>query len=205
MADYRRMEFKEALKRGLYDFEIARNWYRNVCSPDNGGPGMHHDLVFDFIRDSALLIAPFTPHFSEHIWQNILGEKTTVQSASFPRPISGIDAVALQQLEYMRGVVDSLRSAEAILSRRKGKSKAGAEPAYDPAKPKAARIYVATEFPAWQNQCVELVKQAWDEKANIVDDTLLRKELDAAGLSKDKQAMPFCQVFKVRRGKDFMD
>jgi len=190
------MEYKEALKRGLYDFEIARNWYRSVTSPDNGGPGLHGDLVFTWIRNNALLIAPFTPHFSEHVWKNILGETTSVQKASFPQPSQSVDPIKLQEIEYMRGVVDSMRSAEAVLSKRKGKA-AKTGPTFDPSKPKSARVYVATEFPEWQNKGVELVRSAWNEQEGTIDDAKLRQALDAAGLSKDKKAMPFCQSFKV--------
>jgi leucyl-tRNA synthetase len=190
------MEYKEALKRGLYDFEIARNWYRLVTSPDNGGPGPHGDLIFAWIRSNALLIAPFTPHFSEHVWKNVLGETTSVQKAAFPRPSQDVDRVKLQEIEYMRGVVDNMRSAEAVLSKRKGKAKVAA--AFDSTKPKSARVYVATDFPDWQNKCTNLVREAWNEAEGTVDDAKLRQSLDAAGLSKDKKAMPFCQAFKVR-------
>lgn len=190
-----RMEYKEALKRGLYDFEIARNWYRLVTSPDNGGPGLHEALTFSWIRSNALLLAPFTPHFSEHIWQNILGETSSIQSARFPEPSGPIDQVRLQQVEYMRGVVDNMRSAEAVLSKRKGKAKVAS--GFDPAKPKNARVYVASEFPDWQTKCVDLVKASWNETTGIIDEIKLRQELDAAGLSKDKKAMPFCQSFKA--------
>jgi len=195
-ADSCRMEYKEALKRGLYDFEIARNWYRSVTSPDNGGPGLHGDLVFAWIRNNALLIAPFTPHFSEHVWKNILEETSSVQKASFPRPSQSVDPIKLQEIEYMRGVVDSMRSAEAVLSKRKGKA-AKSGPVFEPSKPKSARVYVATEFPAWQTKGVELVREAWNEQEGTIDDAKLRQALDAAGLSKDKKAMPFCQSFKV--------
>jgi leucyl-tRNA synthetase len=197
-ADPPRMEYKEALKRGLYDFEIARNWYRSVTSPENGGPGLHGDLIFSWIRNNALMIAPFTPHFSEHVWKNILGETASVQKASFPQPSQAVDPVKLQEIDYMRGVVDSMRSAEAVLSKRKGKA-AKTAPAFDPSKPKSARVYVATEFPDWQNKGVELVRDAWNEQEGTIDDVRLRQALDAAGLSKDKKAMPFCQSFKVRR------
>lgn len=189
------MEYKEALKRGLYDFEIARNWYRLVTSPDNGGPGPHVDLIFAWIKSNALMVAPFTPHFSEHVWQDVLGETTSVQTASFPKPSGPVDRVRLQQIEYMRGVVDNMRSAEAVLSKKKGKAKVVTS--FDPAKPKSARVYVATDFPDWQNQCVSLVQAAWNKDAGTVDEGQLRKELDSAGLSKDKKAMPFCQAFKV--------
>lgn len=190
------MEYKEALKRGLYDFEIARNWYRSVTSPDNGGPGPHGDLIFAWIRSNALMLAPFTPHFSEHVWKNVIGETASVQTAPFPRPSKSVDPIKLQEIEYMRGVVDSMRSAEAVLAKRKGKAKVAATP-FDPSKPKSARVYVATEFPDWQNKGVELVREAWNEQDGTIDDAKLRQSLDAAGLSKDKKAMPFCQSFKV--------
>jgi leucyl-tRNA synthetase len=188
------MEYKDALKRGLYDFELARNWYRSVCHPENGGEGMHHDLVFTYIRNSALLLTPFTPHYSEHIWHDILGETSSVQNAPFPRASGKTDPAVLQQLDYMRAAVDSLRSAEAMASKKKGKGKVGA---YDPAKPKRARIYVATVYPEWQNKCVEVVRSAWDEKTNAFDDAKMRKGLDEGGLIKDKRVMPYCQTFKV--------
>lgn len=193
-----RMEFKEALKRGLYDFEIARNWYRAVSNPENGGAGMHHDLVFDYIRRSALLIAPFTPHYSEHIYQNIVGEKGSIQTAAFPRASAQPNPAVIAQLEYMRGVVDSIRSAEALLTRKKGKGKAAG--AYDPANPKSARVFVAKDFPEYQAKCVEVIKGVWDESSRKVDDAKLKDELVKAGLIKDKKAMPFVQTFKVSPG-----
>ena len=191
-----RMEYKYALKRGLYDFENARNWYRQVCEPDNGGEGMHHDLVFEYIRTNALLIAPFTPHYSEYIWQKLLGETTTVQTAPFPKPSGPVDPILIQRADYQKAVLDGFRSAEATMSKRKGKAKASGA-VYDPSKPKSARVFVATEFPEWQNKCVELVQSCWDEASNTVDDAKLKGEMEKAGLIKDKRAMPFSQTFKV--------
>lgn len=191
------MEFKTALKLGLYDYEIARNWYRTVSSIDNGGAGMHHDIVFKWIRNNALILAPFTPHFSEHVWQTVLGESSSVQNARFPEVISADNASTLQQLDYMRGVVDSIRSAESLMSRRKGgKAKSDIAP-YDPSRPKCARIYVASDFPAWQKDCVKIIRGAWYAETNSFDDGKLRADLSTAGLAKDKKVMPFCQGLKV--------
>ncbi|KAL7419352.1 cytosolic leucyl tRNA synthetase [Cryptotrichosporon argae] len=192
---FEKMEYRLATKSGLYDFEQARNWYRSVCQPESGGEGMHRDLVFDWIRTGALLIAPYTPHYSEHILRNVLGESDSVQTTAFPRASAPIDAVALEQLTYLRGVVDNMRSAEAQAARKKGKG-AAAVAEFDPAKPKHARIYVADVFPDWQNTCVDILKAAYDEKSNTVDEPAMRKALGEAGLGKDKRAMPFIQVFK---------
>ncbi|EIW72383.1 hypothetical protein TREMEDRAFT_70706 [Tremella mesenterica DSM 1558] len=196
-AAYDRMEFKNALKSGLYDFENSRNWYRLASDPDNGGPGMHRDLVLDYVRINALLIAPFTPHFSEYVWRKILGETTTVQLAKFPQPSAPVDPTTLQKAEYQRGIVDNMRSAEAAMAKKKGKGKT-AGVTFDPSKPKCARVYVATEFPEWQNRCVELVKRCWNEADNTVDEAKMRSELEKEGLIKDKKAMPFCQNFKKK-------
>jgi leucyl-tRNA synthetase len=104
----------------------------------------------------------------------------------------------------MRGVVDSIRSAEALVSRRKGGKQKAPAPSYDPSKPKQARIYVARDFPEWQNKSVQLVREAWDDASSTIDEAKLRSSLDAAGLNKDKRAMPFCQLFKVRSSEEPM-
>ncbi|WVF70246.1 leucine-tRNA ligase [Kwoniella sp. CBS 6097] len=192
---YDQMEFKHALKSGLYDFENARNWYRLICDPANGGPGMHRDLVFTWIRNNALLISPYTPHFSEHVWKNILDESTSIQSASFPKPsTTPVDQSVLKQADYTRQVVDKLRSAEVQLAKKKAKGKGPAVAPYDPSKPKSARLYVANRFPEWQEKAVALVKEAYDGKE--VDDAKLKTLLQESGLLKDKKVMPFAQTFK---------
>lgn len=193
------MQFKEALKLGLYDFENARNWYRVVSQPENGGQGMHRELLFAWIRANALLLTPFTPHFSEFIWRDILGEESSIQNASFPKPSSTAGTEVLDELVYLRGVVDSVRGAELALGRRKGgKGKAPAGPVFDPSKPKAARIYVATEFPEWQVKTMDIVASAWDDKAGAIDEVAMRKALADAGLNKDKKAMPYVQLLKKK-------
>lgn len=198
---FEQMEYKRALKAGLYDFENARNWYRMVSDPVNGGSGMHRDLVFAWLRAHALLITPFTPHYSEHIWKNVLGETSTIQTTLFPEPSGPIDPAVLEQTEYLRGVVDAIRSAEAQAGKKKGKKAAAA--VYDPSKPKKVRMYVAKNFPEWQEKAVGVIKNhAWDGEK--VDDVKLRKGLEEVGLMKDKKVMPFCQAFKVCSSPSFL-
>jgi leucyl-tRNA synthetase len=64
---YDATNYKSALKTGLFDFQNARNWYRDVA-----GRNVHRDLVFRFIETQALLIAPIAPHWSEYIWRDVL-------------------------------------------------------------------------------------------------------------------------------------
>jgi len=187
--------YKDALKYGFYEFQTARDWYREVTSD----VGMHVDLVVYWIRCAALLATPIAPHFAEHIWMSIFQEPTSIQVALWPTPKEPVDRTVVETAAYMRETIKSIRDAEATLMKRITKSKDKNKSApFDPKKPKSVRIYVATEFPAWQNQCVQVIKDAYSEATNSVDDARVRELLGKAGMLKDKRAMPFVQTFKVR-------
>lgn len=203
---FRSTFYKEALRTGLYEFEAARNWYREVSQPDYDGQGMHSDLIFEWIKLSALLVQPIIPHFSEYVWQEIVGEKDSVQKALWPQ-VEGQGEVAsteeeesvLKQLEYMRGVIGSMRSAESAVAKKKTKGKSVA---YDPSKPRSARIFVATKYPEWQSKVMEVLEGEFTRSSNSeageMEDKEMRKGLEERGLLKDKKAMPFLQAMKVR-------
>src|SRR5277367_3276304 len=67
IAHYDATNYKSALKTGLFDYQNARNWYRDVTGGD-----MHRDLVLRFIETQTLLLAPIAPHWSEYIWREVL-------------------------------------------------------------------------------------------------------------------------------------
>ncbi len=190
------MAFKDALRHGFYTMQTARDWYREVTLPDNGGDGMHADLIFHWIRVSALLVQPIIPHFAEFMWQEILDEPKSIQLAQWPEASTERDDAVLARLEYMRGVLSSMRSAEAMIAKKKGKGKAGIT--FDPSKPRSGRIFVARNFPVWQAQVIDAVRESYEKsKSQGVDDKEVRASLDKLGLAKDKRAMPFMQQFKV--------
>ncbi len=172
--------------------QIARDRYREVTAD----VGMHLDLTLWWIRIAALLVVPIAPHFSEHLWLVILGETRSVHLAQWPTPSEPVDIAVLESGAYIRKTVKAIRDAEASLSKKKGKGKE--TKTYDPTKPKSLRIFVASKFPDWQNQCVEAVQAAYDQKTGAVDDVKVRELLTKAGLIKDKRVMPFAQTFKVR-------
>lgn len=166
---------------------------------------MHADLVKYWIRNAALLVTPIAPHFAEHIWssETILGNSESIQKALWPRPDKEVDRSIIEAGQYMRGLTKTIRDAEASLlkglAKAKGKKTTGAgdKPLYDPKKPKAVRVYVATTFPDWQNTCVGIVQAAYDKALDKVDDAQVKQLLTEKGLIKDKRAMPFIQAFKV--------
>ncbi|KAF5352969.1 hypothetical protein D9758_007903 [Tetrapyrgos nigripes] len=197
---YDALEFKDALKYGFYELQTARDWYREVTADPS--IGMHADLVRYWIKNAALLAAPVAPHFAEHIWTDILQNPSSIQLALWPELSKPVDRAVIEAGQYMRGTIKMIRDAETallkMLGKAKGKGKTGAAPAFDPKKPKSVRIYVATSFPEWQDTCVQIVKESYDEKTDKVDDVKVRTLLTEKGLIKDKHAMPFIQAFKKR-------
>lgn len=157
---------------------------------------MHHDLVQWWIRVATLMILPIAPHFSEHIWSTVLKEPKSVQFALWPEVTKPVDRITLDTGVYLRDTTKTLRDAELSLLKKMSKGK-GAQAPYDPKKPKAVRIYVATKFPEWQDACVQIVNDTYDAEREKVDDAKVREQLIQKGMIKDKKAMPFIQAFKV--------
>ncbi|KIJ34886.1 hypothetical protein M422DRAFT_262845 [Sphaerobolus stellatus SS14] len=189
---YEQMHFKDALKYGFYEMQIARDWYREITAD----VGMHADIVEYWIRISALLVQPIIPHFSEHIWSTILKEPKSVQLARWPTPSEPVDRTILDSGNYIRSTIRSVREAEGQFLKKITKSK-GVSP-FDPRKPKSIRIYVATSFPEWQVKTVQVVKDSYDAETQKVDDAKVRQALAKLGLMKDKRVMPFVQSMKSR-------
>lgn len=187
--------YKEAVKHGFYEFQTARDFYREATAD----VGMHVDLVLVWIRIQALLMMPIAPHFCEHIWQGILGETTSVQNARFPQVTKPVDKHMADAATYIRGLIKSIRDAEGAIIKRKAKGKTANLKPYDEKKPKGVKIYVAKSFPKWQDAAVKLSKEHYDEKAGKMDDVKLREALNAQGLLKDKRVMTFVPALKVRR------
>jgi leucyl-tRNA synthetase len=112
-----------------------------------------------------------------------------------------VNATVIESGAYMRGTVKTIRDAEIsflrAMAKTKGKKGAQNQKSFDPTKPKAVRVYVATQFPEWQDRCVDAVKQCYMKDADRVDDGRVKQLLAESGLIKDKRAMPFIQLFKV--------
>jgi leucyl-tRNA synthetase len=185
--------YKDAMKYGFYELQSVRDWYREVTADI----GMHADLVKQWIGVAALLASPIAPHFAEHIWRGILHHPSSIQRAFWPTPAQPIDTPTIEAGAYMRALVKNVRDAELTLLKKLGKAKGGGPPPFDPKKPRALRVYVATRFPEWQDACVQAVQAAWTPEAARVDDAKVRALLTERGLIKDKRAMPFVQLFKV--------
>lgn len=185
--------YKEALRTGFYELQSTRDWYREVTAD----VGMHAGLIKYWIKTAALLVAPIAPHFAEHLWTDLLKEPKSIQLALWPETSAPVERTVIDSAGYMRSTLKSIRDAEISMSKKGGKGAKMKGMAFDPAKPKAVRVFVATKYPDWQETCIEILKGATDMNTGVVDDAKVREEITKKGLIKDKKTMPFVMNIKV--------
>ncbi|GAA6074797.1 leucine--tRNA ligase, cytoplasmic, partial [Tachysurus ichikawai] len=99
---YERMMYKEALKTGFFEFQAAKDKYRELAIE-----GMHRDLVFEFIENQTLLLAPICPHLCEYTW-NLLGKSESLMKASWPAA-GPVDEVLIRSSQYLMETAHDLR------------------------------------------------------------------------------------------------
>ncbi|KAK7202742.1 hypothetical protein BZA70DRAFT_284843 [Myxozyma melibiosi] len=187
--NYKLTNFKAAIKTGLYDFQAARDYYREAASYEGG---MHRDLVVRYIETQALLLTPVAPHFAEYLWLEVLKKPETVQSALFPKISKEIDNGLTAALEYVRDVSRSIRETEGANIKKQKKGKAVT---FDPKKPTKLTIYVALSYPGWQEQYLDLVRDAFDSVSLKFSPELTQK---VQKLGDMKRSMPFVNHLKYR-------
>lgn len=187
---YAQTNYKLALKAALYELTNARDFYREACSA--GGIKMQRELVLRYIELQALLMAVIAPHWSEYIWLEVLGKKTSIHSARFP-DVGAADAALTAKRDYVRNTASNVNSAEGLQLKKKAKGK---EVSFDPKRPKKLTIYMTETFPSWQAKYVALLRDMWDAATGTVNEKELNGRMGKMG--EMKKAMPFVQGLKKR-------
>ncbi|KAI3404824.2 CDC60 [Candida oxycetoniae] len=183
---YTLSNYKQALKSGLFDFQIARDFYRE--SVNSASIGMHRDLVYMYIEYQALLLAPIAPHFAEYLYKDVLKKKGSVQTTLFPKPSKPVSKPVLDALEYVRNVCRSIREVEGLgLKKKKGKCD------FSSGDSVKLTLLVCNTFPEWQETYIEIVRQLFEEH-KLSDNNLIKEKV-----GKDmKRGMPFINQLKYR-------
>ncbi|KAJ5942019.1 hypothetical protein N7516_002187 [Penicillium verrucosum] len=187
---YQDTNFKLALKSGLYDFTSSRDSYREASTA--AGVGMHRDTILRYIELQALMLAPITPHWAEHIWLEVIKKSESIHYAQFPVvPEPSPELTAAQN--YVRSTASNIMGSEANFTKKLSKGKAIT---FDPRKPKQLTIFVAKKYPNWQEKYIDLVRDSFDSLSLSFNDKELNAKVGKFG--EMKKAMPFVQNLKRR-------
>ena len=77
---YEKMLYKDVLKYGFFELQIARDNYRELCSESDQ---MNLRLIKRFIEVQVLLLAPICPHICDYVYQ-FLHPATSIMNAQWP-------------------------------------------------------------------------------------------------------------------------
>lgn len=148
-ANYKAMNFKEALKTGFFEYQDSRDKYRELSQ----SKGMHKDLVLRFIETQAIILCPICPHTSEYVWTEVLKNKESINCSKWPA-VKAVDEILLQSFAYLMDASHSfrIRLKTYLTQKTKDKNKTPV------VKPTHGTIYVAKTFPVWQSVILNNMK-----------------------------------------------
>ncbi|KAJ4461743.1 putative Leucine--tRNA ligase [Paratrimastix pyriformis] len=195
---YSRMLFREALRVGFYELQVARDAYRQAL----GERGMRADLVRRFVEVEVLLLAPICPHWCEHVWKVILGNPASIHKARWPTA-GVVDQCRLMAAQYLFDTISQLRQT---LQKMKTKKAAPGTPTNN-----ALVLFAIDEYFPWQLAVLRMMRGLLDRSdqpdLSGVDVAAALKE-DPALAKNMKKAMPFASFVKAdvtRRGVSALD
>jgi leucyl-tRNA synthetase len=197
---YNAFMFRDALKSGFYDLQLARDEYRLSC----GSAGMNRELLGRFMDVQTRLITPICPHYAEHVWQKILKKEGFAIKAGWP--VAGNpDATLRSANKYLQDSIVLMRKL--LQKQESGSKKPKKGAAAPPAESKLAvgLIYVNEHYDGWKEQCLRVLQSNFDSQArSFAPDELINEALKNCFIDREtnfKQVQKLCMPF-IRFKKD---
>ncbi|XP_047072324.1 leucine--tRNA ligase, cytoplasmic-like [Lolium rigidum] len=197
---YNNFMFRDALKSGFYDLQLARDEYRLSC----GSAGMNRELLGRFMEVQTRLITPICPHYAEHVWQKILKKEGFAIKAGWP--VAGTPDPTLRSAnKYLQ---DSIVLMRKLLQKQESgskKPKKGAAPPTAESKLTVGLIYVNEHYDGWKEQCLRVLQSNFDSQArSFAPDEEINEALKNCFIDREtnfKQVQKLCMPF-IRFKKD---
>lgn len=187
--------YKAALKTGLFDYQYARDFYREISL--STGVGLHKDLVFKYMKTQVLLLSPIAPHFCDFVYREMLGNKTSINDAKWPIPEAAVSNELSSALTYTRHLQRSIRESEGLALKKKKGGKVDVDKDQDC----VLYVYVCSSFPEWQQKYVDISKKLYEE-GKLDDMKLVKGLIDGKDM---KRAMPFINELKKQLATEKAD
>lgn len=178
--------YKSALKTGLFDYQYARDFYREISI--SSGIGLHKDLVFKYIETQVLLLSPIAPHFCDYVYREILGKNGSIHDAKWPIPEAAVSNELVSALNYTRSLQRTIRESEGLALKKKKGGKVDVEKEKDC----SLTVYICSSFPEWQQKYVDITKKLYEED-KLNDMKIVKEQIDGKDM---KRAMPFINELK---------
>jgi leucyl-tRNA synthetase len=193
--------FRDALKSGFYDLQLARDEYRLSCKTG----GMNRDLLWRFMDVQTRLITPICPHYAEHVWQNLLKMDGFAIKAGWP--VAGTaDATLRSANKYLQDSIVLMRKLLQTRESGSKKPKKGAAPLSSEGNMlTVGLIYVNEQYYGWKEQCLKVLQSNFNtQECSFAPDEDINEALRNCFIGQEadfrqvqKQCMPFIKLKKV--------
>jgi leucyl-tRNA synthetase len=105
---FENMCYRDGLKKCFFDARICRDLYREWGARCN--IPLHEEVCMRFINSMVVMMSPICPHWSEHLWVNILGNPESVCKTRWPA-FSPYDPLARKKYNFFKDFVVTFRQS----------------------------------------------------------------------------------------------
>ncbi|CAF4160835.1 unnamed protein product, partial [Adineta steineri] len=188
--NYEKMLFKDVIKTGFFELQIARDNYRDSCAESEK---MNLHLLKKYIEVQTILLSPICPHICDYVYQ-FLYPGTTIMNAKWP--IAGeVDESLIDSYNYLTDTAHDFRLRYKSYTTQQTNPKSKEIKAQSHLTPTHGTIYVAKSYPSWQTFVINELKQLYSSNNKTLPDNKQlsshfkdRKEIDKKYV---KKLMPF--------------